>query len=42
MPRIPFERLPDDSRLWVFGAERTLSDTERRELLAAVDRFLDD
>jgi hypothetical protein len=42
MPRIPFERLPDDSRLWVFGAERSLSDTERTALLAEVDRFLDD
>ena len=42
MPRIPFERLPDDSRLWVFGAERSLSEPERSELLAEVDRFLDD
>ena len=42
MPRIPFERLPDDSRLWVFGAERGLSEPERTALLAEVDRFLDD
>ena len=42
MPRVRFEELPDDSRLWVFGAERSLSPAERDELLAAVDRFLDD
>jgi len=42
MTRVPFQELPDDSRLWVFGAERSLSDSERTAMLAEVDRFLDD
>ena len=41
MPRIPFDRLPDDARLWVFGAGRALTDAERADLLVAVDRFLE-
>ena len=42
MPRIRFEELPDDSRLWVFGAERALGVSESSELLREVDGFLDD
>jgi hypothetical protein len=42
VPRIEFEALPDDARLWVFGAERGLNPAERTELLAAVDAFLAD
>jgi hypothetical protein len=42
MPRIPFASLPDDARLWVFGSARPLESEERAELLAVVDRFLDD
>jgi hypothetical protein len=42
MPRIPFDRLPDDARLWVFGAARPLDASEKSELLAAVDGFLAD
>jgi hypothetical protein len=41
MPRVPFETLPDDSRLWVFGVERTLEESERENFLGAVDRFLE-
>jgi hypothetical protein len=40
MPRIPFDRLPDDARLWVFAADRTLSHAERESLLAGVEAFL--
>lgn len=40
MPQVPFDRLPDDARLWVFAADRTLDDDEQAELLAHVDRFL--
>ncbi len=42
MPRVSFQSLPDDARLWIFGAERSLSSHERNELLSAVDGFLDD
>ena len=42
MPKVAFETLSDDSRLWVFGAERALSAEEQAVLLAAVDRFLEE
>jgi len=42
MPRVKFDELPEDARVWVFPADRTLSASERKELLEAVDRFLDD
>jgi hypothetical protein len=40
MPRVAFDNLPDDARVWVFGAasEPTPAATER--LLDAVDEFL--
>ena len=41
MPMVPFETLPDESRLWVFGVERTLSEGEQDNLLSAVDLFLE-
>ena len=41
MPRITFERLPEDARLWIFSAERELSDSERARLLQEVDGFID-
>lgn len=41
MPKIPFEALPDESRLWVFGVERALAEDEQKSLLAAVDLFLE-
>ena len=36
-----FSRLPDLSRLWVFGAGRSLSPEEESRLLASVDGFLE-
>jgi hypothetical protein len=39
---IPFDRLPDDARLWVFTASRPLTGPERETLLARVDDFLAD
>jgi hypothetical protein len=39
--RVAFSDMPSDARLWIFAAERPLSDTEERALLAAVDAFLD-
>ena len=41
MPLVPFGTLPDESRLWVFGVERTLSEGEQDNLLSAVDLFLE-
>jgi len=40
MPLVAFEKLPDDSRTWVFGADRTLNDRQSQQLTQEVDRFL--
>ena len=40
MPILPFESLPDTSRVWVFGCDRPLDHEETARLLAEVDRFL--
>lgn len=42
MPIIPFETLPDSSRVWVFASDRTLAGAPADTLLAAVDNFLAD
>lgn len=42
MPAVPFARLPDDARLWVFGASERLTDDQWAEVLATVDAFLDE
>ena len=41
MPRIPFDQLPSDARLWIFAAERPLSTTESRRVLDETDAFID-
>jgi hypothetical protein len=41
MPRIPFDQLPSDARLWIFPAERPLSHEESRRVLAEADAFID-
>jgi len=41
MPRIAFSHLPDGARMWIFAADRRLSDAERERLLEATDGFLD-
>jgi hypothetical protein len=41
MPRIPFDRIPDSGRVWIFGSDRRLADDEEHRFLAAVDAFLD-
>lgn len=40
MPIVPFESLPDASRVWVFGSDRALSGQDADRLLGEVDRFL--
>ena len=40
MPRIDFSQLPSDSRVWIFSADRVLSNDQQTQLLASVDGFL--
>jgi hypothetical protein len=40
MPVVPFENLPDASRVWVFGADQTLTETATTTLLKGVDEHL--
>lgn len=42
MPRISFEELPSDARLWIFAAERPLSTEESNRVLEATDAFIDE
>lgn len=40
MPLVPFESLPDDARVWVFGSDSPLDPPGARRLLADVDAYL--
>jgi hypothetical protein len=40
MPIVPFETLPDDARIWVFGSDRPVTGEAAGRLLAEVDDFL--
>ena len=40
MPLVKFTDLPDDARVWVFGADAPVDDIDAPRLLAAVDGFL--
>ena len=40
MSLVPFDSLPDTSKLWIFAANRQLSHAEGEQFLAAVDHFL--
>ena len=40
MPIAPFEKLPDDSRVFVFAADRPLNEKQSEQMLSEVDRFL--
>jgi hypothetical protein len=42
MPVVPFENLPDSSRVWVFGSDRPLTEESTTALLKAVETFLVD
>ncbi|MEP6619853.1 MAG: hypothetical protein ABJE47_11070 [bacterium] len=42
MPVVPFESLPDSSRVWVFGSDRPLTDEGTDALLKGVDAHLAD
>ena len=41
MPRIPFDQLPSDARLWIFAAERPMSGAESARVLEETDSFID-
>lgn len=41
MPRVSFDQLPPDARLWIFPASRALSDDEQQRVLAEADAFID-
>lgn len=41
MPRVEFDQLPDDARVWIFPAERVLDGAEQARLLTLVDQFID-
>ena len=40
MPLVPFESVPDDARVWVFGSDSPLDPPGARRLLADVDAYL--
>ncbi|MXY24304.1 MAG: ABC transporter ATPase [Acidobacteria bacterium] len=40
MPRIEFDELPGDARVWIFSAARKLTEPEQARLLAEVDAFI--
>lgn len=40
MPAVPFENLPDASRVWVFGSDRPLTEEGATTLLKGVDDHL--
>jgi hypothetical protein len=41
MPIVPFDSLPDSSRIWIFGSDRPVTGVASERLLSEVDRFLD-
>ncbi len=41
MPRVPFDQLPPDARLWIFPASRALSPEEQQRVLGEADAFID-
>lgn len=41
MPIVPFESLPDSSRIWVFGSDKPVTGPAAERLLREVDQFLD-
>ena len=40
MPRISFDQLPPDARLWIFAAERPLTPIESARVLEETDSFI--
>jgi hypothetical protein len=42
MPIVPFDSLPDASRIWIFGSDRPVTGAAAERLLGEVDRFLEE
>jgi hypothetical protein len=42
MPVVPFENLPDASRVWIFGSDRPLTEEGTTTLLKGVEEYLTD
>ena len=42
MPKVPFDALPDSSRLWIFPSDRPLSPEEQETLIRSAEEGLDD
>lgn len=42
MPLVPFETLPDASRVWVFGSDRALDDDATKALLEGVEAHMEE
>jgi len=40
MPKVDFESLPDSSRIWVYGSDKSLDPENEKQMLGAVDEFL--
>ena len=40
VPIVPFNSMPDDARVWVFGASQPVHGAVAERLLSAVDRFI--
>ena len=40
MPQVKFDKLPEEARVWIFSAERSLNAGEKDRLLAHVDGFI--
>ena len=41
MPIVDFDSLPDSSRIWVYGADKSMDSASEKEMLGAVDQFLE-
>jgi hypothetical protein len=39
---VPFEDLPEDSRIWIYQSNRKFSDAEFSEIETALQSFLED
>lgn len=37
---VPFDELADDARIWIYQANRSLSDSEEQEIIIAIKNFL--
>ena len=38
---VPFDELADDARIWIYQANRSLSDSEEQEIITAIKNFLE-